>query len=178
MLKMTAALSVAVLALVACPAEKTETPPPPATGTEQPAPGGAGGAGGAPGAPGGAAGAPGAPGGAAGAPGAPGAPAAGGTAAADPKAEAEQIFTTRCTVCHGATGKGDGPGAAALNPKPRNYSDAEWQKSVTDDYIAKVIVEGGAAVGKSPAMVANADLKDKPEVVKELVAKIRGFAGK
>jgi mono/diheme cytochrome c family protein len=98
-------------------------------------------------------------------------------AATDPKAEADQIFSQRCSVCHGADGKGDGPGAAALNPKPRNYTDAEWQKSVTDDYIAKVIVEGGAAVGKSPTMVANADLKDKPEVVKALVAKVRSFGG-
>ena len=41
--------------------------------------------------------------------------------------------------------------------------------------IAKVIVEGGAAIGKSPMMTANPDLKDKPEVVKALVAKIRTY---
>jgi mono/diheme cytochrome c family protein len=27
-----------------------------------------------------------------------------------------------CTACHGETGKGDGPGAAALNPKPANWT--------------------------------------------------------
>lgn len=90
--------------------------------------------------------------------------------------EAEKVFKNRCATCHGATGMGDGPAASALNPKPRKYSDSAWQKSVTDDYLAKVIVEGGASVGKSPLMAANPDLKDKPEVVKDLVAKIRSFA--
>lgn len=106
------------------------------------------------------------------------APAAAAPAAGDPVAEAEQIFSTRCTVCHGASGKGDGAGAAALNPKPRDYSDAAWQKSVTDDVLAKVIVEGGQAIGKSPLMAPSPDLKDKPEVVKALVAKVRSFAPK
>jgi mono/diheme cytochrome c family protein len=96
-------------------------------------------------------------------------------AAVDPKAEAEQVFNTRCVTCHGASGKGDGVAAATLNPKPRDYSDKAWQAATTDDMIAKVIVEGGAAIGKSPMMVANPDLKDKPEVVKALVAKVRSF---
>jgi mono/diheme cytochrome c family protein len=96
----------------------------------------------------------------------------------DPTAEAEQIFTQRCSVCHGMGGKGDGPGAAALNPKPQNYTDPKFQAEVTDDTIAKAIVEGGASVGKSPLMAPNADLKDKPDVVKALVAKVRSFKGK
>ena len=48
--------------------------------------------------------------------------------------------------------------AAALNPKPRNYHDQAWQKSVTDDQIKKAITLGGAAVGKSPIMPASPDL--------------------
>jgi mono/diheme cytochrome c family protein len=96
----------------------------------------------------------------------------------DATAQAEQIFSQRCSVCHGMGGKGDGPGAAALNPKPQNYTDAKFQAEVTDDTIAKAIVEGGQAVGKSPLMAPNADLKDKPDVVKALVAKVRSFKGK
>ncbi|MDP2339617.1 MAG: c-type cytochrome [Deltaproteobacteria bacterium] len=96
-------------------------------------------------------------------------------AAADPVAEAEAIFTTRCVVCHGATGKGDGMAAASLVPKPRDYGDKAWQAATKDEEISKAIVEGGAAVGKSPLMPPNADLKDKPEVVKALVAKVRSF---
>ncbi len=93
----------------------------------------------------------------------------------EPVAEADAMFATRCAVCHGASGKGDGAAAAGLNPKPRDYADKEWQASVTDETIAKAIIEGGAAIGKSPLMTPNADLRDKPEVVKALVAKIRTF---
>jgi len=78
-------------------------------------------------------------------------------------------------VCHGSIGLGDGPGAAALTPKPRAFSDTTWQGAITDEQIAKTIIEGGAAVGKSPSMPANPDLADKPEVVKQLVSIVRAF---
>ncbi|MEW5852079.1 MAG: c-type cytochrome [Myxococcota bacterium] len=106
------------------------------------------------------------------------APAAGGApvaAAGGAAAEAKTILDTRCALCHGADGSGNGAAAAALNPKPRNWKDAEWQKSTTDEQIAKVIVEGGQAIGKSPLMAANPDLKGKDEVVKELVKLVRAF---
>jgi mono/diheme cytochrome c family protein len=91
--------------------------------------------------------------------------------------EAQTMFKSRCTPCHGDTGHGDGPGAIALNPKPRNYTDATWQKSVTDEQIRKTILYGGAAVGKSPAMPANPDLDGKPEL-DGLVAVVRNFNGR
>ena len=90
-------------------------------------------------------------------------------------AQAKQIFDSRCAACHGPDGRGNGPGAAALNPKPRNYHDQEWQSKVTDDEIRKAIVYGGAAVGKSPAMVSNPDLDSKPAVVEGLLHIVRDF---
>ena len=99
-------------------------------------------------------------------------------AAADPAAEAKEIFQNRCTVCHGEKGKGDGPGSAALDPKPRNFTLVDWQESVTDDHLRKIIVYGGLAVGKSAAMPANPDLDAKPEVVNELVKIVRSLEGK
>jgi mono/diheme cytochrome c family protein len=92
-----------------------------------------------------------------------------------PKVEANTMFHSRCIVCHGEQGKGDGPGSAALNPKPRNYTDGVWQKSVTDEQITNVIMYGGAAAGKSPIMPASPDLQSKPEVVAELVKIVRSF---
>jgi mono/diheme cytochrome c family protein len=91
------------------------------------------------------------------------------------RTEAQQVFASRCAVCHGAEGRGDGPGGAALTPKPRNYHDAAWQDSVTDQEIEQAIVYGGAAVGRSPAMVANPDLGNKPAVVAALREMIRNF---
>jgi mono/diheme cytochrome c family protein len=87
--------------------------------------------------------------------------------------EAKEIFAQRCSTCHGAGGKGDGAAAAALNPKPRDLTSAEWQKSVSDEHIEKIILGGGAAVGKSPMMPPNADLENKPDVVHALRQLVR-----
>jgi hypothetical protein len=70
---------------------------------------------------------------------------------------------------------GDGPGSATLEPKPRAFSDGSWQASVSNGHIAKIIVGGGAAVGKSAAMPPNPDLEDKQELVEELVRLVRAF---
>jgi len=91
--------------------------------------------------------------------------------------EVKELFKTRCATCHGETGHGDGPASAALNPKPRAYSDVAWQNSVKDEDIKKTITMGGAAVGKSPIMPASPDLNDKPEL-DGLVAYVRSFKGK
>jgi cytochrome c553 len=90
-------------------------------------------------------------------------------------AKAREIFNTRCATCHGAQGRGDGPGAITLTPKPRNYHDKAWQAKVTDDDIKKTIQYGGAAVGKSPMMPASPDLDSKPEVIEGLVKIVRNF---
>jgi mono/diheme cytochrome c family protein len=87
-------------------------------------------------------------------------------------------FRKLCVTCHGETGHGDGPGAAALDPKPRTFTDGKWQASVTDDHIKKTILYGGAAVGKSAAMPAQPQLRSKPEVLNALVAHVRKFTPK
>ncbi len=93
----------------------------------------------------------------------------------NPAEEAKAIFAERCTPCHGAEGRGDGPSSSSLNPKPRNYHDVKWQEQATDDGIAKAILEGGSSVGKSAVMPSNPDLVKKPEVTAELVKVVRGF---
>ena len=93
----------------------------------------------------------------------------------DAAKEAASIYAARCAGCHGPSGKGDGTIAAALTPKPRDLTTAEWQKSVTDEYIEKIIRGGGAVVGKSMLMPGNPDLESKPDVVAELRAIVRGM---
>jgi len=92
-----------------------------------------------------------------------------------PRAEAQEIFATRCTPCHGSTGGGDGPASAGLTPPPRNFHDKAWQSAVTDNHIEQIIQYGGAAVGKSPAMPSNPDLMSKPEVVAALREYVRNL---
>ncbi len=100
---------------------------------------------------------------------------ANGTAVA-PAAEApgKKTFETYCAACHGVDGKADGPAGAALNPKPRNFTDKAWQAKVDDARIAKVIKEGGASVGLSANMAPwGGALKD--EEIKDLVKYVRHF---
>lgn len=90
--------------------------------------------------------------------------------------DAALVFNSKCATCHGLMGNGKGPGSEKLNPKPRDYTNKEWQKTVTDEQISKTIVYGGLAVGKSAQMPAHPELAEKPAVVKALVETIRGFA--
>jgi mono/diheme cytochrome c family protein len=89
--------------------------------------------------------------------------------------EANEVFASICVTCHGNTGHGDGPGAAACDPKPRTFADPVWQSSVNDDHIVKTVLYGGAAVGKSAQMPAQPQLKGKTELLEQLVAIVRGF---
>lgn len=84
-------------------------------------------------------------------------------------------WKTLCSTCHGLFGKGDGAAGMKLKPRPRDFADPEWQASVTDEYLAKIIVEGGLAVGKSKDMPSNPDLKTRAADLRSLVAKIRSF---
>jgi len=61
------------------------------------------------------------------------------------------IYKEYCSQCHGATGKGDGPAASGLAPKPAIHADIPFEK-LPMDYLYNVINHGGVAVGKSPNM--------------------------
>ncbi len=98
-----------------------------------------------------------------------------GAAPAGEATQAEKMFQTVCATCHGMDGTGNGPAAANLNPKPRNYTDAAWQASITDAQIKDTILKGGQGVGKSPMMPGQPQLADQPEVLDGLVKIIRGF---
>ena len=93
----------------------------------------------------------------------------------DPKKGKEKyVENMRCSACHGDSGKGDGPAAIALNPKPRNYTDCAVMSKKSDAELFKVIKEGGPAVGLSPLMAPfGSQLNDKE--VWDVVAFIRSI---
>jgi mono/diheme cytochrome c family protein len=54
----------------------------------------------------------------------------------------EQVYSTLCVSCHGATGGGDGPAAAALKPRPTNFLDAEYMVDQRPDWYYHAITDG------------------------------------
>lgn len=91
--------------------------------------------------------------------------------------QARLLFKSTCSTCHGVDGRGDGPGAAALTPKPRNFTDTAWQKKVTDAHIKQTFLYGGAAVGLSPMMPSHPELEGKAKLDAALVQVVRSFGG-
>lgn len=85
----------------------------------------------------------------------------------------QALYAARCASCHGATGAGDGPAAAAQNPKPRDLRQPAWQDAVDDAHLRQAIVGGGAAVQKAATMPPQPDLADHPEALARLVAHVR-----
>ncbi len=106
-------------------------------------------------------------------------PIASAAASGDGKA-ARDLYTSRCVMCHGWEGRGDGPSAKMLggSVKMPDFTNAAWQATEKDATWADVIVKGGEATGHSRLMPANPDLADKPQIVKELVGILRSFSGK
>jgi cytochrome c oxidase cbb3-type subunit III len=86
--------------------------------------------------------------------------------------QGKKLYGQFCVTCHGQSGKGDGPGAAALNPKPRDHTDKEYMSKLSDDDMLKVIKNGGASIGKSPLMPPwGASLKD--DQIQDIIAYVR-----
>jgi len=58
------------------------------------------------------------------------------------------IFAQTCATCHGPDGKGDGPGGAGLNPKPRNFTQqAGWTNGYHIENIYRTLDEGVKGTG-------------------------------
>jgi cytochrome c oxidase cbb3-type subunit III len=71
-------------------------------------------------------------------------------------------------------GKSDGPISDAMNPRPRDLTDHTYMATVTDEDLLNTIKQGGAAVGKSPAMMAFKEALSDDEI-RDLVAFIRAL---
>ncbi len=55
-----------------------------------------------------------------------------------------------CYTCHGAGGKGDGPGAAGMDPGPRNFTNHKFDQVRTAGEMVWVVTNGSPL---QPAMV-------------------------
>jgi mono/diheme cytochrome c family protein len=89
---------------------------------------------------------------------------------ADHIALGHATYHMTCAPCHGEGGKGDGPAAIALNPKPRDHTNGEYMDKLTNAHIYLVITKGGATFGY-PGMPAQPQLAD--DSVKNVIAFLR-----
>jgi len=76
----------------------------------------------------------------------------------DSIASGETIFVTHCAVCHGESGRGDGPTAASLAMKPADLHESHVQ-DLTDGGLFYIITKGRAGT----PMPAWEDILDEDE---------------
>lgn len=77
-----------------------------------------------------------------------------------------------CATCHGEEGHGDGAVGAALNPKPRNFTDAKWAQGDDLASVIKTIENGVPGTGMAP--FKSAMTPDEIKTVAEYVRKLGG----
>jgi len=92
-------------------------------------------------------------------------------------AAAKQNYDDACVKCHGATGNGNGPGAASLHKQPRDFTDCAVMSKLSDDTMFNVIKNGGAPAGLDKEMAPFGDSFEDGEI-HDLVAYVCTFCKK
>lgn len=91
-------------------------------------------------------------------------------AAADDVEKGQDLYASRCMFCHGASGKGDGPAAAALKPPPTDFTTVAYWKAADTARMKGIIVSGIPGTGM---LAFKATLT--PEQIDDLVAYLAAF---
>lgn len=88
------------------------------------------------------------------------------------------VYEARCAECHGRDGKGDGPAAALLSPRPRDFTAARYKIRTTetgslptDDDLLRSIRKGlpGSSMPGWEGVLADSDIR-------AVLAYIKGFS--
>jgi mono/diheme cytochrome c family protein len=87
--------------------------------------------------------------------------------------QGRETYVANCAPCHGTEGRGDGPSAANLDPKPRDHTYATTMSQISDQQIADTVRFGGAISGK-PQMPSSPHLKGAE--LDALVAYVRSLS--
>jgi mono/diheme cytochrome c family protein len=94
---------------------------------------------------------------------------------AQPRGKA--IYDKHCTECHGASGKGDGPGAFYVAPRPRDFSTGRYKirstetgSVPTDDDLIRSVRQGlyGTAMPAWDRILSDTDIQDVVAYVKSM----------
>jgi mono/diheme cytochrome c family protein len=85
-------------------------------------------------------------------------------------ATGKSVYAGQCLSCHGPAGRGDGPAAKDLNPKPRNLSDPAIQ-SQTDGSMFWKLTEGRKPMPTFEKLISEDDRWNVINYVRTLAAK-------
>lgn len=89
--------------------------------------------------------------------------------------QGKALYDQYCVACHGAEGRGDGAGAAALPIKPWNLTDGRLMNRLPNEALALTLEKGGPAIGLSPLMPGFAQYMNKAQI-DDVVAYVRSLA--
>jgi len=64
--------------------------------------------------------------------------------------DAAAIYKSRCALCHGETGAGDGAAAAMLKPSPTNFRSAAFWATAKPEKLEQTILEGSPGTAMVP----------------------------
>ncbi len=85
------------------------------------------------------------------------------------------LYDAHCAVCHGSTGKGDGPGARVVRQPMRDFTDPAAMQPVSDRFLFEITKKGSSQFGRSNAMPAWG-MKLSDTEIHDVVAYIRSLA--
>src|SRR5689334_17519262 len=87
------------------------------------------------------------------------------------------IFDGKCVECHGAAGKGDGPAAAFLTPRPRDFTTGKYKIRTTesgsvpsDADLVQSVRQGlyGSAMPAWDRILSDEDIRGVVDYIKSL----------
>jgi mono/diheme cytochrome c family protein len=82
--------------------------------------------------------------------------------------DSSELFQRFCVSCHGKSGKGNGPAAAYLDPRPANLTDAAVVGQLSDEELLDVITNGRRTMPAFGALL-------KPDEVRAVAAYVRSL---
>lgn len=90
-------------------------------------------------------------------------------------ANGKEQYQTHCASCHGKEGKGDGPDAEDLDPKPADHTNGKAMNRLRNNYLFTLIKNGGKAVGKSDQMPGWGNVLSEKDI-NDVIAFVRSLA--
>lgn len=84
------------------------------------------------------------------------------------------LYASRCAICHGDKGNGQGQ-LKGTTPKPTDFTDRAKMGKRSDWELYRVIRDGGPALGLSPQMMPWGQMMTDQEI-RDTAAYVRGLA--